>query len=174
MGTGEGRARSRSWFFTEKLVNGLMERSGRFWGRFIWGRISLWWSCVNCGGGDCSPGSGWLAGPMVCRRPPCAALVLGSRLGPGSPASVYTSVGDSEGSAAPQLAAPAGLETQDLSYSSITISKPYLMSVIENNIEFISCLFNVLDFTKSFFVHDSLFKLLHGSFIALGLGPLVL
>ena len=53
-------------------------------------------------------------------------------------------------------------------------SKPYLMSVIENNIEFISCLFNVLDFTKSFFVHDSLFKLLHGSFIALGLGPLVL
>ena len=75
MGTGEGRARSRSWFFTEKLVNGLMERSGRFWGRFIWGRISLWWSCVNCGGGDCSPGSGWLAGPMVCRRPPCAARV---------------------------------------------------------------------------------------------------
>ena len=111
---------------------------------------------------------------MVCRRPPCAALVLGSRLGPGSPASVYTSVGDSEGSAAPQLAAPAGLETQDLSYSSITISKPYLMSVIENNIEFISCLFNVLDFTKSFFVFHSLLKLLHGSFIALGLGPLVL
>ena len=37
MGTGEGRARSRSWFFTEKSVNGLMEteRSGRFWGRFI-------------------------------------------------------------------------------------------------------------------------------------------
>ena len=67
------------------------------------GRISLRWSCVNCGGGDCSPGSEWLAGPMVCRRPPCAALVPGSRPGPGSPASVYTSVGDSEGSAAPQL-----------------------------------------------------------------------
>ena len=107
MGTAEGRARSRSWFFTEKSVNGLLETSGRFWGRFIWGRISLWWSCVNCGGGDCSPGSGWLAGPMVCRRPPCAALVPGSRPGPRSPASVYILVGDSEGSAIPQLATPA-------------------------------------------------------------------
>ena len=124
MGTGEGRARSRSWFFTEKLVNGLMERSGRFWGRFIWGRISLWWSCVNCGGGDCSPGSGWLAGPMVCRRPPCAALVLGSRLGPGSPASVYTSVGDSEGSAAPQIAAPAAT----LSYAWPRLSSSWYMA----------------------------------------------
>ena len=103
MGMGEGRGRSRSWFFTEKSV----ERGGRFWGRFIWGRISLSWSSVNCGGGDCSPGSGWLAGPMVCRRPPCATLVLGSRPGPGSPASVYTSVGESEGSAIPQLATPA-------------------------------------------------------------------
>ena len=83
-----GGARSRSWFFT---VKGLLETGGRF----IWGRISLWWSCVNCGGGDCRPGSGWLAGPMVCCRPPYAALV-------------YTSVGDSEGSAAPRLlAAPA-------------------------------------------------------------------
>ena len=26
MGTAEGRARSRSWFFTEKSVNGLLER----------------------------------------------------------------------------------------------------------------------------------------------------
>ena len=107
MGMGEGRGRSRSWFFTEKSVNGLLETSGRFWGRFIWGRISLWWSCVSCGGGDCSPGSGWLAGPMVCRRPPCTARMLGSRPGPGSPASVYTSMGESEGSAAPQPAAPA-------------------------------------------------------------------
>ena len=47
------------------------------------------------------------------------------------------------------------LETQDLSYSSITISKPYLMSVIENNIEFISCLFNVLDFTSKYFIATS-------------------
>ena len=97
-----GGARSRSWFFT---VKGLLETGGRF----IWGRISLWWSCVNCGGGDCSPGSGWLAGPMVCRRPPCAARVLGSRLGPGSPDSVYISVGDSEGSAILQLATPAAI-----------------------------------------------------------------
>ena len=102
---GEGRGRSRSWFFTEKSV----ERGGRFWGRFIWGRISLSWSSVNCGGGDCSPGSGWLAGPMVCRRPPCAAWLPVSRLGPGFPVSVYTSVGNSEGSAAPQLAAPAAI-----------------------------------------------------------------
>ena len=41
------------------------------------------------------------------------------------------------------------------SYSSITISKPYLMSVIENNIEFISCLFNVLDFTSKYFIATS-------------------
>ena len=81
---------------TEKSVKGLLETRGRFWGRFIWGS-------VNCRGGDCSPGSGWLG------NPPCAAWVEGSRPGPGSPASVYTSMGESEGSAAPQPAAPASI-----------------------------------------------------------------
>ena len=40
MGMGEGRGRSRSWFFTEKSVKGLLETRGMFWGRFIWGSVN--------------------------------------------------------------------------------------------------------------------------------------